>query len=77
VPEDLCCRWPSLFLPIVTKVLASSTRGAIGYVSGAANSERVKILAVVRQGHEQERRLLKRVEPEYPETLKRLSERAL
>ncbi len=48
------------------------TRGAVGYVSSAANSEGVKILAVVLQGHEQERRLLKRVEPEYPETLKRL-----
>ncbi|HYM74679.1 MAG TPA: TonB family protein [Candidatus Dormibacteraeota bacterium] len=48
------------------------TRGAIGYVSSAASSEGVKILAVVRQGHEPERRLLKRVEPEYPETLKRL-----
>lgn len=48
------------------------TRGAIGYVSSAASSKGVKILAVVRQGREQERRLLKRVEPEYPETLKRL-----
>src|SRR5579863_751595 len=39
------------------------TREAIGYVSNAANSEGVKILAVMRQGHEPERRLLKRVEP--------------
>src|ERR1700686_1643951 len=46
------------------------TRGAIGYVSSAASSKGVKILAVLR--HEQDRRLMKRIEPEYPETLKKL-----
>jgi TonB family protein len=47
------------------------TRGAIGYVSGVAGTEGVKVL-VVSDGHSVERRLLTRVEPEYPETLQRL-----
>ena len=47
------------------------TRGAIGYVSNAVTTEGVKTLAV--GGRRGVRDLIKRVEPEYPETLKRLS----
>jgi len=49
----------------------SRTRGAIGYVSGDASTEGVKVL-VVSEGRSAERTLLTRVEPEYPETLQRL-----
>ena len=45
------------------------TRGAIGYVSGGANTEGVKILAVAPESSRSERILLKRVEPEYPKEL--------
>ena len=48
------------------------TKGAIGYVSSAAGTDGVKILAVVSQGHKSERVLLTRVEPQYPETLRQL-----
>jgi TonB family protein len=51
----------------------SKNRGAIGYVSAKASLEGVKTLAVVSAGSGGERRLLTRIEPEYPETLKRLS----
>ncbi len=47
------------------------TRGAIGYVSGATDTEGVKIMAVV-SGETKERTLVTRIEPEYPETLERL-----
>ena len=47
------------------------TRGAIGYVSGDASTEGVKVL-VVSDGHSAERRLLTRVEPEDPEALQQL-----
>jgi len=47
------------------------TKGAIGYVSGVASTEGVKVLAVS-DGRSAERTLLTRVEPEYPETLQRL-----
>jgi TonB family protein len=46
------------------------TRGAIGYVSADANTEGVKILAVVERGDSGARKLIRRVEPEYPDTLK-------
>jgi TonB family protein len=46
------------------------TRGAIGYVSGAASVEGVKTLAIWIPGSE--RTLITRVEPYYPDTLKRL-----
>jgi TonB family protein len=49
------------------------TKGAIGYVAASASAEGVKTLAIT--GEEQsysERKLLTRVEPEYPETLQRL-----
>jgi TonB family protein len=46
------------------------TRGAIGYVSADASTEGVKVLAVVERGDNGPRRLIRRVEPEYPDTLK-------
>jgi TonB family protein len=45
------------------------TRGAIGYVSGGANTDNVKVLAVAPESSRGERILLKRVEPEYPKEL--------
>ncbi len=50
------------------------TKGAIGYVSADSNTDGVKTLAVVRgrRGRDKER-LITRIEPEYPETLKRLN----
>jgi TonB family protein len=47
----------------------AETRGAIGYVSASANALGVKILAIGVPG----RRLITRVEPDYPETLKQLN----
>jgi TonB family protein len=49
------------------------TRGAIGYVNASADVQGVKILPITSEGHQSERVLLVRVQPEYPETLKRLS----
>ena len=49
------------------------TRGAIGYVSRATSVEGVKTLAVWVPGSSPERKLITRVEPDYPETLKRLN----
>lgn len=49
------------------------TRGAIGYVSAETNAEGVKTLAIADAESRAERKLLIRVEPEYPETLKRLN----
>ena len=49
------------------------TRGAIGYVSAETSSEGVKTLAVAYAGEGAQRTLITRVEPEYPETLKRLN----
>jgi TonB family protein len=45
------------------------TRGAIGYVSGGANTDSVKVLTVAPESFRSERILLKRVEPEYPKEL--------
>jgi TonB family protein len=47
------------------------TRGAIGYVSSVTAAQKVKVLEVVSE-HRSERLLLKRVEPEYPETLRQM-----
>ena len=47
------------------------TKGAIGYVSRAASMDGVKLL-IVSDERSTERTLLKRIEPEYPETLQRL-----
>src|SRR5271156_5146281 len=49
------------------------TRGAIGYVSGAASTEGVKTLVIGDAGSNTIRRLIMRIEPDYPETLKRLN----
>lgn len=46
------------------------TRGAIGYVSSSASAEGVKTLAMEVSGGAPERKLINRVEPDYPETLK-------
>jgi TonB family protein len=49
------------------------TRGTIGYVSSAASVEGVKTLAIGVPSGSVERKLITRVEPDYPETLKRLN----
>jgi TonB family protein len=48
------------------------TKGAIGYVSPNSGTDGVKSLVVVPDEGKRERTLVKRVEPEYPDTLKRL-----
>jgi len=48
------------------------TRGAIGYVSNATGTEGVKTLAIGVVNNNVERRLLTRIEPGYPDTLKDL-----
>ncbi|HKN69432.1 MAG TPA: TonB family protein [Terriglobales bacterium] len=49
------------------------TRGAIGYMSSAASAEGVKTLTIGVPSRAAERKLITRVEPDYPETLKRLN----
>jgi TonB family protein len=49
------------------------TKGAIGYVSAETVAEDVKTLTIVRGGSGTPRRLITRVEPDYPDTLKRLN----
>ncbi|MFZ0868228.1 MAG: TonB family protein [Candidatus Sulfotelmatobacter sp.] len=49
------------------------TKGAIGYVSAETSSEGVKILAVAHARDSAQRTLITRVEPQYPETLRRLN----
>jgi TonB family protein len=46
------------------------TKGAIGYVSSTAPTEGVRILSLASDQPRSERALLKRVEPEYPSTLR-------
>jgi TonB family protein len=48
-------------------------RGAIGYVSAEASTEGVKTLVIIHGGNSAQRELIIRVEPDYPETLKRLN----
>lgn len=50
----------------------SGRSGAIGYVSSESDTVGVKVLMVLRPGQTGERTLLIRVEPEYPETLKKM-----
>jgi TonB family protein len=50
----------------------AKTRGAIGYVSASAATEGVKVLEVTDEPGRSDRRLLTRVEPEYPEVLRSL-----
>ncbi|MGA8539860.1 MAG: energy transducer TonB [Terriglobales bacterium] len=49
------------------------TRGAIGYVTCEAGAPGVKTLVIEDSRGSAERRLISRVEPDYPETLKRLN----
>jgi TonB family protein len=49
------------------------TKGAIGYVSPTSNTEGAKCLTVLSDEDKRERSLVKRVEPEYPDTLKNLN----
>ena len=49
------------------------TRGAIGYVSSTTSAEGVKTLSIGDAASATERKLITRVEPDYPETLKRLN----
>jgi len=48
------------------------TRGAIGYVSSVASAEGVKVIAIGVPSASAERKLLTRVEPDYPDTLRKL-----
>jgi len=48
------------------------TKGAIGYVADATSTEGVKTLAIAEAGDSSERKVISRVPPDYPETLKRL-----
>ena len=50
----------------------SGRSGAIGYVSSETDTQRVKVLMVLGPGQTGERTLRTRVEPEYPETLKKM-----
>jgi TonB family protein len=49
------------------------TRGAIGYVSASASAVGVKTLVIGVPSSDIERKLITRVEPDYPETLKQLN----
>ncbi|HYM78344.1 MAG TPA: energy transducer TonB [Candidatus Dormibacteraeota bacterium] len=66
---------------LMPKVLASdveiatyvaATKGAVGYVSDDVQVQGVKVLAILQTGTNAGRRLVTRVEPDYPETLQRL-----
>jgi TonB family protein len=48
------------------------TKGTIGYVDIDVPAEGVKVLTIQQTGSHAERKLVVRIEPEYPETLKRL-----
>jgi TonB family protein len=48
------------------------TRGAIGYVSARTNAAGVKTLIIGDESNHGERKLIRRAEPNYPETLKQL-----
>jgi TonB family protein len=48
-------------------------RGAIGYVSAETSTEGVKTLVIADSGNGANRKLIDRVDPGYPETLKRLN----
>jgi len=50
----------------------AKTKGAIGYVDIDVTGGGVKVLAITQSGTHAERKLVTRVEPEYPETLQRL-----
>jgi TonB family protein len=48
------------------------TKGAIGYLGVETNTKGVKTLTIVNTWNDAQRRLITRIEPEYPDTLKRL-----
>jgi TonB family protein len=48
------------------------TRGAIGYVGASADTNGVEVLDITFEGGKADRKLITRVEPEYPETLRRM-----
>lgn len=50
----------------------AKTRGAIGYVSAFASTDAVKVLAVATVERKSDRTLLVRVEPDYPDTLRKM-----
>lgn len=58
-----------------TEVVAyiAKNKGAIGYVSIETSTDSVKVLSIADTGNTAQRRLIRTVESEYPETLKRLS----
>jgi TonB family protein len=49
------------------------TKGAIGYVGAETSTDRVKVLNIADAGNTAQRRLIRTVEPEYPETLRHLN----
>jgi TonB family protein len=51
----------------------SRTKGAIGYVSADIDTDGAKTLGIVYAGDGSQRRLITRVEPRYPETLRQLN----
>ena len=55
---------------VETAAYVAKTKAAIGYVSGDTNTDQVKVLAVTDDATAR-RTLVTRIEPEYPETLKR------
>jgi TonB family protein len=55
-----------------TVAYVARTKGAIGYVSGGASTEGVKILRIQAAPVSGERKLILGGEPDYPETLKQL-----
>ncbi len=50
----------------------AQNKGAIGYVDVNTPAEGVKVLTIPQTGNKAERRLVTRIEPDYPETLQRL-----
>ena len=48
----------------------AKTRGAIGYVSPESSADGVRTLAVLSAGNNSDRKLISRIEPEYPEVLR-------
>ncbi|MGD0568983.1 MAG: TonB family protein [Candidatus Sulfotelmatobacter sp.] len=51
----------------------AKTKGAIGYVSADIDTGSAKTLSIVNAGNGSQRRLITRVEPQYPETLRQLN----
>jgi TonB family protein len=49
------------------------TKGAIGYVGADTSTDSVKVLNIADARYTAQRRLIRTVEPEYPETLRRLN----